>query len=231
MGRGGSRTYGSPRLTLRRRRFAYVHVKNGTIIHTTNVHVLSYRPLRSELVQQKHTLTLDSQTFDVRDSGESLFRLTVAGVWEEVSDFHIRKHGVLTQLSKSEISGLDIPRHSGPISRILTSARPITIVVPQGGTASSVAGRLSWALYAYLGLDSTILSDTEALRGMGGLLQEGGVVVLSERRFNQYGRAVLETSPVTFKFSKDGSFEIQGQSFAEPGTGKTSPEMAIVSRF
>ncbi|KAG8904265.1 hypothetical protein FRC00_014142, partial [Tulasnella sp. 408] len=89
---------------------------------------------------------------------------------------------------------------------------------------------MAWALYTYLGLDSRILADAEALaeqqRPDAELPVRGNVVVLSQgRALNRYGREVLRRQPSEFKFGTHssetgGEFVLAGRrTFDEEGTG------------
>ncbi|KAG8888706.1 hypothetical protein FRB98_006963 [Tulasnella sp. 332] len=188
--------------------FARAHVVNGTIVTTTNVRVLSYRHPRAGTGVLPIAITLDAQHVQLDHDalhGPVIF-LNKDGGWEKV---HPSVSDELT------------PR-SGPISQILVSEGPLTIVVSDDPPTLGAARRLAWALYTYLGLDIVITPDRRAVNEMSSLHHVGSVVVLSARSPTRYGQAVLHDSPSEFKISRDGSFMVQGKEFKETGTGKSS---------
>ncbi|KAG8848430.1 hypothetical protein FRB96_001216 [Tulasnella sp. 330] len=190
------------------RLFARAHVVNGTIVTTTNVRVLSYRHPRAGTGVLPIAITLDAQHVQLDHDalhGPVIF-LNKDGGWEKV---HPSVSDELT------------PR-SGPISQILVSEGPLTIVVSDDPRTLGAARRLAWALYTYLGLDIVITPDRRAVNEMSSLHHVGSVVVLSARSPTRYGQAVLHDSPSEFKISRDGSFMVQGKEFKETGTGKSS---------
>ncbi|KAG9018296.1 hypothetical protein FRB90_011626 [Tulasnella sp. 427] len=189
-------------------RLARVKVIGGQAVSTMNVHVLSYTPLKTGSVTPT-SFTIDSQEMRVEKRLETY-------VFEKAD-------GEIWKLSEEVVSA---PQHTGPISRILVSSQPITFVVPKEDEAClSAAKRLSWALYTYLGLDSRIVSDAEALAEDDANQTQaslGNVVVLSQGgTANAYGREVLRRQPSEFTFGRTGNGEIElgGRKFAEPGTG------------
>ena len=118
---------------------------------------------------------------------------------------------------------------SGPISRILASERPISLVFPsQGGLWKSMAERLAWALYVYLGLDVNLVSDREMMGSSLPFTASSGAgkksfVILGSSHVNLYGRYLLETFHSEFTFFANGSFKLHGRTFVEEGTGKSYP--------
>lgn len=82
-------------------------------------------------------------------------------------------------------------------------------------------------LYTYLGLDSRIVADAEALAELPAEADSrGSVIVLSQgSAWNEYGREVLRRQPSEFRFgtsdgSAGGEFELNGRRiFDERGTG------------
>ncbi|KIO15959.1 hypothetical protein M407DRAFT_86596 [Tulasnella calospora MUT 4182] len=190
-------------------RLARVRVNNGTMISTANVQTISYTPPRGSPVPD--SFMIDSQGLEVETP-------LVTYVFEKGDD------GIWKLPSK-----IGAPSLTGPISRILLSDGPVTFVVPQDAACFSVAKRLSWALYTYLGLDSRIEADAEALaeeqQPNAELRSRGSVIVLSQGRvLNRYGRDVLRRQPSEFGFGTEGSgageFVLAGRwKFEERGTG------------
>ncbi|KAG8906179.1 hypothetical protein FRC01_008099, partial [Tulasnella sp. 417] len=191
-------------------RLARVRVNNGSIISTTNVQAMSYAPPKGSSVP--NSVTIDSQHVEMETPLDNyVFEKGEDGMWKASSKTHA-------------------PPLAGPISRILLSNSPITVVVPQDEACLSAAKRLAWALYTYLGLDSRIVADAEALaeeqRPDAELpSRRGSVIVLSQgRALNRYGRDVLRRQPSEFEFGTNGGaggeFVLAGRrTFDVQGTG------------
>jgi len=131
-----------------------------------------------------------------------------------------------------------LPREApltGPISRILTYGSPLTIVIPASDVSYSITGcdassepaqysrlanRLSFNLLTYLGLDSNIMTDTEAVRKQ--LENSGrGIIVLGGPGVNLYASYALQPSfPIRFSSAnkKMGNFQIKHRVFDQKGT-------------
>ncbi|KAG8951110.1 hypothetical protein FRC04_006769 [Tulasnella sp. 424] len=189
-------------------RLARVRVNNNSVISTTNVQMLSYTPLKGSTAPT--SLLIDSQNVEIGETFVTyMFEKDDEGMWKPSSK-------------------TAPPSQTGPISRILVSNQPITIVAPKGDDACfSAAKRLSWVLYTYLSLDSRIVADAEALAELHAEADmQGSVIVLSQgSAWNEYGREVLRRQPSEFRFgtsggSAAGEFELDGRRrFDERGTG------------
>ncbi|KAG9003012.1 hypothetical protein FRB93_011299 [Tulasnella sp. JGI-2019a] len=185
-------------------RFASARIVNGTIVRSTNIRILSYQhPVGVGL--RPAEIVLDSQPIQLGDSasGETLFRLTDGGTWEEVQQPLLD----------------DLHPYAGPISRVLVSETAITIVVASDRGPMDVAKRLAWALYTYLALDIAIVSDDQmAEEAAAGVTRIGSVIVMSAQTPTIYGQSVLGHRPSEFRVAKDGSFELRGRHFSDAGT-------------
>lgn len=94
---------------------------------------------------------------------------------------------------------------------------PLTIVVSQDDLpVANIAVRLAWVLYTYLGLDTQILDDAEAIQKE---IEGNAIVVTSGSSKNKYSQAVLSKEPSEFSFGAAGGFSIRSQDFKENGTG------------
>lgn len=111
------------------------------------------------------------------------------------------------------------PYPSGTLSSILTSVKPIAIIIPGNSGHldyfESVALRIAHNLYTYLKLDCTIHFDHEASTSN----LDGRSVVVIGGYHNKYGVSV-RTSPL--QVSPDGAISIVGMRYSEPGTAALS---------
>ncbi|KAF8328234.1 uncharacterized protein EI90DRAFT_1618667 [Cantharellus anzutake] len=166
-----------------------------------------------------------SQYRVVKTSNDLHLNSQVADVWfERVQD-------------KWKVCSSREPRLTGPISRILTYGSPLTIVIPALGvshsrladqydTASTAArylrltNRLAFNLSTYLGLDSNIVTDEEALSAQPA--DNGrGVIVFGCPVVNRYATVALRSSfPIHFNCRNERmeSFRINHRTFDEKGT-------------
>ncbi|KAH9951491.1 hypothetical protein B0H21DRAFT_818527 [Amylocystis lapponica] len=156
---------------------------------TTNVLVFSIARLA---LLRGARLSVDGMSvpFDLDDSGDSgeLFFSHEGGSWKALADG----------------ANVHIPR-AGRLSAILTSATPLTIVVPTAHSrVLSAATRIAHALNVYHKLDAEIVDDNTAMRRLGaGAVGLGNIVVLGGAK-GVFLRAVLEQhkTPFTLKDEK-----------------------------
>ncbi|KDQ06009.1 hypothetical protein BOTBODRAFT_60799 [Botryobasidium botryosum FD-172 SS1] len=114
------------------------------------------------------------------------------------------------------------PRPAGPLSRILVSQHPITLIVPASNLSLlSLATRLAHGLYNYLRVDTRIVTDIEALDELQGTAPlSGNVIVFDGGHNNAYSHKVFSGDFRAFAFNAaTGSFELRGRAFSDPGTG------------
>ncbi|CAE6452302.1 unnamed protein product [Rhizoctonia solani] len=169
---------------------------NGNSIQTTNVHTFSVELSKSSL-RSGDVIQVDHQQIKVPHRSHLWLTYTQNNQWEIV---HLKS-----------------PYPSGPLSSILTAARPITLVIPtrHGGYYETIALRIAHNLYTYLKLDCTILRDSE----VEGRVLEGQNAVVIGGRHNSYGIAV-RSSPL--QVLSDGSISIGRRSYDGAGIGALS---------
>ncbi|KAJ1303698.1 hypothetical protein OPQ81_008123 [Rhizoctonia solani] len=169
---------------------------NGNSIRTTNVHVFSLELSKSGLTADEFIM-LDHKQIKIPRQSDVWFHHTNDNAWE--------------------ITKPIVPYSSGPLSRILTTARPITLVIPveHAEYYEAIALRIAHNLYTYLKLDCIILRDFE----VEGSVLEGRSVVVIGGSHNQYGMAV-RSGPLRVSF--DGSISVGGEKYSGVGIGALS---------
>ena len=109
---------------------------------------------------------------------------------------------------------------SGRLSAILTSATPLTIIIPSlaHADALSAAVRLAHALNVYQKLDSEIVADTEALHRLNsGHLSLGNIVVISTSgAYGDFFRTVIGQGRSEF-ILRDRTFYLRRKPINGPG--------------
>ncbi|CAE6416164.1 unnamed protein product [Rhizoctonia solani] len=170
---------------------------NGKSIRTTNVHTLSIALSKTKF-NPGDIITLDHEKIKLPEKSHVWFHRTESMRWQ-VTDTIIT------------------PYPSAPLSSILTSARPIALVIPVERVQyyETIALRIAHNLYTYLKLDSTILRDSE----VDGNILEGRSVVVIGGHHNKYGIAI-RSSPL--RVSSDGSISIGGEVYSGAGIGALS---------
>ncbi|CAE7103382.1 unnamed protein product [Rhizoctonia solani] len=128
-----------------------------------------------------------------------------------ISHVWLRRTGKQWQIIYSAI-----PYPSGPLSRILTSALPIALVIPaeRAEYYETIALRIAHNLYTYLKLDCNILRDSEVDESL-----EGRNVVVIGGHHNKYGMTV-RSSPL--QVSSDGCITVEGKRYSGSGIGALS---------
>ncbi|KAG9120200.1 DEAH-box ATP-dependent RNA helicase prp43, partial [Ceratobasidium sp. 392] len=164
---------------------------DGPYVVTINTHGLSINIAKARL--DHSWVNIDGQRIELPDKPTVWLRRNVHDRWKVVNPFS--------------------PYTSGPLSRVLTTATVISIVIPSGPNAyyHSVALRLAHNLYAYLKLDCTIIIDSETLANQ----PLAGSVVVVGGYANKYGLRV-RSSPL--QVLPDGSILISGVTYSKPGT-------------
>ncbi|KAJ8507170.1 hypothetical protein ONZ45_g10429 [Pleurotus djamor] len=107
----------------------------------------------------------------------------------------------------------------GRAQRILSSAAPITLIIPEREQTHelSIALRIAHNLHTYHRLDSTIVSSNDALR----LLEEGSIhgnIIYLGMPFTPFARSILECSPAPFDVVDD-QLLLKGQLIPHPEEG------------
>ncbi|CUA68055.1 Guanine nucleotide exchange factor LTE1 [Kluyveromyces lactis NRRL Y-1140] [Rhizoctonia solani] len=168
---------------------------NGNSVGTTNVHTLSIELSKSGL-KASSLIILDHQSIEIPDRSFVWLYRGESKQWK--------------------ITGPITSYPSGPLSSILTSAKPIALVIPAEHAEyyEIIALRIAHNLYTYLKLDCTILHDSE----VDGTL-EGRSVVIIGGHHNQYGMAT-RSSPL--RVSSDESISIAGERYSGAGIGALS---------
>ncbi|QRV95276.1 Guanine nucleotide exchange factor LTE1 [Ceratobasidium sp. AG-Ba] len=163
---------------------------NQNRVRTTNVYGLSVNTQRAGI--NSRLVIIDNQQINL-PSSPTIWLRRGSGQWEVVDPYS--------------------PYPSGPLSHILNSPEPISIVIPSVNNAHyhSVARRLAHNLYTYLKLDCVVVKDDEALEQAH---PRGSVVVIGGSR-NRYGIKV-RSSPL--QVHPDGSISISGFKYNQAGT-------------
>ncbi|KAF8595688.1 hypothetical protein BDV93DRAFT_611299 [Ceratobasidium sp. AG-I] len=178
-------------------RIARVRVNQHTI-RTTNVHGMSVN-LKKAGLSGSPSITVDGQHISLSDTPIVWLRRDEKLKWAVLRPFE--------------------PYPSGPLSRILTVAETIVIIIPHEKFEyyESIALRLAHNLYTYLKLDCDILRDHEAIYDNQDFKNRSIIVVGGQ--LNQYGRSV-RASPL--KISTKGLVSIAGMEYGEAGTAAIS---------
>ncbi|CAE6482873.1 unnamed protein product [Rhizoctonia solani] len=164
-------------------------------IRTTNVHTLSIELSKSG-IKAGEVITLDHESIKVPDRSHVWLHRTESGNWEVIEPA--------------------VAHPSGPLSSILTSAKPIALVIPteRAEYYETIALRIAHNLYTYLKLDCAILQDSE----VDGTLEGRSVVVIGGHH-NKYGMAV-RSSPL--QISSDGVISVAGERYDGASIGALS---------
>jgi hypothetical protein len=122
------------------------------------------------------------------------------------------------------------PTHSsGRIQAILTSTRPIQIIIPQSGPSRerSAALRLAHTLNVYHKLDVDIVDSAEALRDIhDGTFTPGNVIAIGDTQVPLIQQLLAEKRT---PFQIDGmSLSVNGRPLTQPGLGAIAAQLSVM---
>ncbi|PVG01691.1 hypothetical protein CPB86DRAFT_698784 [Serendipita vermifera] len=177
--------------------YTQISSQNEAMIQTNNVQqfALSPKPL-----QHINRVTIDGNSFSISSGDDIKVFRRIGGSWRESDQ--------LTPL-----------RPSGPLHRILSTEKPLIIIVPKTSESGlTLASRLAHNLVTYLRIDTQILYDNEAISQLQKDILDCSNLIVIGGYHNNFGQYILSGNPSPVRFTQDG-WKLASRSYESPGLG------------